>query len=665
MVKKEYWLIFDIIVGLRETSTFENEYHLINDISIAERFSEIISQNTFSVRPTFKKSQNISDLIRGNISSFIERINKTIYEKTMHKGSLEIGWSELLEECFSAFTNDEDRIFNLELLLGKVDFNTVAFKELKNMLIDLIVQLEKYRLKKQSDLFDSDEDLLINKINVIRQFHQQTENKNSLLEEITIEYNQIIRENPVLDILEIYLFKHFIKVLKDILPWTNVGFDADENLTLVEVKKIYDNATQGENEYASFIKLELPSKEYEKDENKIIRKKTSEVIRSFYANSKQIKQNCLFVSPLIEKMDVWLPYNDNFEQHQLNYKFIDTIGLDHGENITSNKISARTLNYINKYMPDIVFLNVNLTEKQDQLQYVIDSIKCSGYLDKTFILAGHADEVALEIIKKEYLEDFIEDLDVDKLELSEKSIRMIDYANQDVSSIINSLDKLEQDKILAAILIPNLEQVLESIKDNYVINQIKASMKINFKEISRRVFLIDKLDNLTGMLGTCKLSLRSVQADLFAEVENVVKINSKKIAINMNNVDINITMDNLHKIANGLLDEFLQYEKNLYSKDNNDLRWNTVERGLYELKNNRPGQYSGTSYDITPGYDFASIFNRGIIANNEENTIFQLKFNNIEAEDAISLGNKFDSVARISASFSVNGDGQRVRTSAN
>jgi hypothetical protein len=643
LTAKEYWTIFEIIVGIRETSTFENEYHLVTDPLVIKRLPGIIDHDVFSVRPTFKTAKKVSELIHGNVANFVQRCNRAVFEAIIVNSIEEIDWVKMVSECFPAFTNDEDRIFNLELLLGKIDFDKPVFNELLEMLYSLLIQIEKIRLKKQSELFIDETSILNNKIKTIREMYLLIKDKDDLLDELIMESNQILQEHPVLDSIELLLFNEIIRAVTTSLPWTtgqqllNSG-----KASLDEIKMIYDRIIHP-NEQESFIKFQLPSKSLGINENRQIRGETSRRLKSFYANAKQVKKDEMFLSPMVEKMEVWLPYNDRFEKLGINIKMVDTIGLDHGDNITPIKLGNRTLNYINIYNPDLIFLNVNLTEKQDQLQFVMENITHSGYFEKTFILGGHADELTLDIAKKEYLEPMSHDVDYEQLSLSDNAKQEIEDAFGDLPSVFSNLDKTDQNHILAYLIANNLDEILENIWERYIEEPINTAIKINYNSIKNRVFLIDKLDNLTSMIGNNSLSLVHVQEKLLHQIKTVAAITAKAVELGQKNVTLNFKMNYLQKVIHNILNEYYQYEKELFGKNNLDLRWNTIDRALAELKEDRPGQYNGTSYDITPGFDFAAIFNRGIMSKNNENQLFELQINSLADDDLTLITDRFKS----------------------
>jgi hypothetical protein len=300
------------------------------------------------------------------------------------------------------------------------------------------------------------------------------------------------------------------------------------------------------------------------------------------------------------------------------------------------------LNYINRYNPDIIFLNINITEKQDTLQYVMESVKNTGYLERTFILAGHSDEVALEIAKKDYMEIFLENKDTNQMDLSEKAINIINEEGYgDVLSVINLLDKTDQDRIASGILKENLVPILQSIEYNYVGEQINASLKLNYSAVKQRVFMLDRIDSITTMIGENALSLIRVLDRLLNKVKQVIEVQTRSLLIVKNSVEMKICDKYFPRVVEEIYCSFIEQEKVLYDRDNQDLRWITVDTGLYEMKNDLPGQYHGISYDITPGYDFAAAFNRGILAGNDAQQIFELTLNIVSEEDKKLLWEKF------------------------
>ncbi|WP_256761620.1 hypothetical protein [Cohnella sp. WQ 127256] len=639
-IPKEYWNIFEIIVGLRETSMFENEYHLITDPSIAKELSSIVgvSENGFSIRPTMKRSKSISDLIQGSVHNFLVKIDVILFEKTDPVQVEGINWSDIISQSLSAFVSDQDRIFNIELLLGKRHENHVIFEELKKLLKSVMVEIERTRLKKQSEMYNSDA-LLDNKITVIRELHTRSEDKAILLENLSIEYNRIFEEQPILDDLKLLMFEEIIKIVISLFSRENVENYSFNSSTLIEAMNYFDSITQDED--MNFIKLTLPSKNGSKEINNKIRRTTSDILKSFYANNKQVKDDKSYASPLVERMEVWLPCNDKFEHIGLNVKIIDTIGLDHGEKIDSIKFGNRALNYINNYHPDVVLFNINITEKQDILQYAMESVKNSGYLEKTFILAGHSDEVVLDILKKDYLETFLENKTLDQLGLSSRALDVVEEGDGDILSVINLLDKADQDKISSLVLIESLESILQTVEYNYVEEQINTSLKLNYNTIKERVFMIDRLDNFTTMIGDNLLSLMKVQERLLQKVKEIIEIQTRSVLLVKNSVKIDINEKYFHEIVREIYYSFIEQERTLYERDNQDFRWITLDTGLYEMKNDFPGQYRGISYDITPGFDFAAIFNKGILAVDNAQKTFELKFNIVVDEDKKLLYEKF------------------------
>lgn len=610
--------IFSVIEGVRETSLFKTFYYLLSDWRLLTNYKIKHSENHLYIKPQFKDKKEIIDIIHLNILKFVTKHNKYLFSSNKSDDS-EL-WDKSIEKSLDEFLCDEEKVFNLQILLGKYSTeDSGVYKEIKRLLKKYLLDLEVLKLKNLQKLVNSEDEIKNSKIEyMINEKNSSYEENEKILENINIDYLKIAEESRVELEKEImmFLFERFVENIKKTF---NSVFDDSDN----EVD--YEKVIRKLNKY---IVYELPSKDKKKEENIKLSKNLRGILKKIYFSNKNIDIDNIGISPLINVLEVILPHNPKIKLGSNNYRIIDCVGLDHGNKVTKERIAKRLASDINEYEPDVILLNLNFSEKIDSLEEAFKYIERIGYRDRTVILASHLDLLFKNEAENEYINEYLVTNEFDKLvkELSSETLEKYEEKNCYGLFTKEDLSKEDLEKINKVIIKKHFASIYDIVKST-VKNEINTSIKISYEEYKSRLVFIDKCNKLPIVVEN-DLELNNAMDKIF-DITSKIKgrLSDKVVLGNKGYVDLQVDSNNYSKVIHYVISKFSDQQKDLYTKSNSDLIWNTLDCGIYEMKNNRPGQKYGVSYDITPGEDFKYLLFKVLDAENLNIKLFDWAFN--------------------------------------
>ena len=563
------------------------------------------------IKPTFKCSDDIKNKLHNLLFNCIKMHNSYIYNsiKTNTTNYSDDLWDKSIQYSIEGILKDPEKIFMIEMLLGKFNMESEVYKIILKELDNFLINVQKLLIGDKVSSLNIN-DIKEDKFNFIK---NKFNNKESL-KNINEQYDVIFKnsEGSVENQIVEFLFGKYCKIIKKQFKINNLN----ENKQYISNEKMYTDIVANLREYTAF---ELPSREKNKNENLKLKENLKKILKVLYGDPKDINYKTQYLAPLIDNMDVILPYNeelfkDTSLKNNTNFCFIDSVGLNHGQKNSSEDIGRRFLSQVNSVESNCILLNINFSENISYLKEVFSYIN-NGYSGRILILTGYLDEYFKKICKDKFLNEFIESNDfVDKIEnniiqLSNEGKKYYeDTYDMGLFSIANLL-KEDFDKILNFAIIKYFIQIFNDIKEkvkddlkNLNINENQIIFMDKIDSIPVPDYIIDNYDNEMNLNSekSLKRTLKSIN-EIYSFYNTDKKIKIDGIDFENDNL-IKIDDKYLHIFIGKLLESYILQQIGIY--ESKDLHWNTLDTGIYKLKYNSVGHLYGVSYSICPGIDF-------------------------------------------------------------
>jgi hypothetical protein len=637
------------ITGINETTVFPTEFNLQKDNN---------DKNSFCIKIKFKSKKELDSNIIDMIISFVSAHNSYI-----HNSELELNdeifdieetfnkeWIKSIEKSTISFLVDEEKIFNLKLILGDIENNKKS-SELIKLLSELLIKIESLRNIGiiPNDIKENEFKL---KMDNFKYILSQKASEKKDLDTINSEYSQLIRNNPtVLEDIQEFVFKESKATIINTFENLNKLNKVMENNKLVDgidsvLESLYSEDNSELCKIKEYIKIPLMINEKSKDTqtiNKKIKETVNEFLDSIYMRTKDATKGTFCISPLIEKASIIMPTNENIILNR-NFIILDTVGLTHGDQNAkseTDRTKDRFNRMYNNFNPDVILFHVKFGENTSMLSSLISNMYSRKLFSKTIFIGTHMDETILKSLTNyfpkldnEEIKEIIDEIETRDNNLAKKLRSLLDDYTIDLENFSPHEDvalKKITEKFFDEVYDITIEssvkhEIFSSInkdKVNFNVNDLGKMAELNENFISNENFNFIIIDKVNGVPTTKN---NFIQRDislkkLFKASEIIHSTIKDKIFLDKDNEKFEISVCNDFRAKSDMATQaYLQGQVEFYSLDNTVLRWNTIEAGIYRLKDGKDG-FTGVSFDILPISDFIDTLDSYLLETPEGNEI--------------------------------------------